>query len=52
MKQAERALHNKFADKRIRMNAEWFSLNNDDVNLIQGIIGFQNGEFVQKSETA
>jgi hypothetical protein len=49
MRQAEIVLHDKFANKRIRINAEWFSLNSNDINWIQSIIGFQNGRFIQKS---
>ncbi|HTX21075.1 MAG TPA: GIY-YIG nuclease family protein [Candidatus Aquilonibacter sp.] len=48
MKQAEIALHGEFASKRIRPNAEWFSLNNDDIDLIRSITGFQNGKFILK----
>jgi hypothetical protein len=43
MKQAEKVLHEKFANKIKR--SEWFSLNSDDVDLIRRIIGFQNGRF-------
>jgi hypothetical protein len=48
MRQAEIALHGEFANKRIRINAEWFSLNNDDIDLIRSIIGFQNDKFILK----
>jgi hypothetical protein len=43
MKRAEVALHEKFSNKRIK--GEWFLLNSNDIDLIQSIIGFQNGRF-------
>src|SRR5271170_2792190 len=48
MRQAEIALHNKFAHKRIRTNAEWFSLNNDNIDFIKSIIGFLASKFIHE----